>query len=103
MMSAYDTARELTTNRSLGAGFAAAREDLSDGRGLAQSLADHAALPKSALQMIVVGEESGKLTQMLIRLAEILERQSERQIDNVMTLLTPALTLLVAGFFGSFI
>jgi general secretion pathway protein F len=102
-MSAFDSARDLISNRFLSAGLAGARDDLRDGRGLAQTLADHAVLPKGALQMIAVGEESGRLHEMLTRLAESLEKQSERQIDDMMTLLTPALTLIIAGLIGAFI
>jgi general secretion pathway protein F len=50
--------------------------------------------------MIVVGEETGKLDQMLLRIAIMMERQSQRRIERLMTLLTPTLTILIAGVVG---
>jgi general secretion pathway protein F len=53
--------------------------------------------------MIAVGEETGKLSQMLLRIAIILEQQSQRRIERLMTLLTPALTIAIAGLVGMLI
>ncbi|WFU66691.1 type II secretion system F family protein [Bradyrhizobium brasilense] len=103
MIAAFRSARDVTRNRFLGAGLEATLADLRDGRGLAASLSRNVALPKVAHQMIAIGEDAGKLEHMLIRLAESLEQQTQRQIDDAMTLLTPALTLLIAGLIGSLI
>jgi general secretion pathway protein F len=53
--------------------------------------------------MIAVGEETGKLGDMLLRTAIVLEQQSQRRIERLMTLLTPALTIVIAGLIGGLI
>jgi general secretion pathway protein F len=59
--------------------------------------------PQVALRMITVGEETGKLDEMLLRTAMVLEQQSQRRIERLMTLLTPALTIGIAGLVGALI
>ena len=53
--------------------------------------------------MIGAGEETGKLGDMLLRTAIVLEQQSQRRVERLMTLLTPALTIVIAGLIGGLI
>ena len=63
-------------------------------------LSERPGIPRVALRMIMVGEETGKLDEMLLRTAFVLEQQSQRRIERLMTLLTPALTIAIAGLVG---
>ena len=55
--------------------------------------------------MMRVGEESGQLDRMLLRLADFCERDLKHAIDRLVALLVPCLTifmgLIVAGLIGS--
>ena len=103
MVAAFAAAREVVANRFLGDGLDKSLHELQDGAALAKSLTRNTALPRAALQMIGIGEEAGKLDHMLLRVADSFERQTQRQIDDLMTLLTPALTVVIAGLIGSLI
>jgi general secretion pathway protein F len=50
--------------------------------------------------MISIGEQSSKLGPMLIRAAAIHEQQIQRAVDRLVAVLTPALTLTIAGVVG---
>ena len=52
--------------------------------------------PKLALQMINVGEEMGKLDEMLVRVADAYDVEVKTTIDRLMALLVPLLTLGLA-------
>ena len=60
-------------------------------------------MPPVALRMIAIGEEAGRLDQMLLTTAATFEQQTQRTIDRFMTLLTPLLTSGIAVIVGSLI
>jgi general secretion pathway protein F len=67
------------------------------GRGLAASIQVSGLFPTGAIRLIQVGEESGHLENMLMKLAEIYETESERAIQRCLSMLTPVLTLVLGG------
>jgi general secretion pathway protein F len=64
------------------------------------ALANASALPMVVRQLVAVGEESGRLQDMLMRAAIILERQEQARTARLLAVLTPAVTVLVAGLIG---
>lgn len=103
MLAAQTSAGSVVRNRHIAAGLAAALDIVRDGRSLSRALDGRPGIAPVALRMIAVGEETGKLGQMLLRIAVILEQQSQRRIERLMTLLTPALTVAIAGLVGALI
>ncbi|MEO0412259.1 MAG: type II secretion system F family protein [Pseudomonadota bacterium] len=63
------------------------------GRGLASPLAQGDHFPQLAVQLIDVGEESGRLVPMLEKLADIYEDETRTQTARMVSLLTPIMTL----------
>jgi general secretion pathway protein F len=53
--------------------------------------------PDLAEQMIRIGEATGRLDSMLLRLADLLESEVQRTLDRSLSLLVPFLTLLLGG------
>jgi general secretion pathway protein F len=103
MLSALASARSSVRNRHVGAGIEATLEAVRDGQSLGRALSGKPGVPHVALRMITVGEETGKLDDMLLRTAMMLEQQSQRRIERVMTLLTPVLTIGIAALVGALI
>jgi type II secretory pathway component PulF len=50
--------------------------------------------------MVDVGEETGRLDEMLLRVAEIEERQMRAKTKTMISLLAPILILVVGGLVG---
>jgi general secretion pathway protein F len=71
--------------------------DVSEGVSLALSITSASALPPIAIQLIAVGEESGRLPDMLLRIATIMERQEQDRTACVLSILSPVITIGVAG------
>ncbi len=69
---------------------------LREGKGFARPLAETGLYPKLAVQMILVGEESGKLEEMLNRVAEVYDREVAMAIKRFLAVLEPALILSLA-------
>jgi general secretion pathway protein F len=100
MLPALASARSAVRNRHIGSSLEASLETVRDGQSLGRALLGRAGIPRVALRMIMVGEETGKLDEMLLRTAFVLEQQSQRRIERLMTLLTPVLTIAIAGLVG---
>ena len=75
-------------------------EETRGGSSLAAALRRLAIFPRSVVQMIAVGEETGKLDDMLLKVASIEERQMRAKIKTIISLLAPVLILVVGAVVG---
>jgi general secretion pathway protein F len=102
-LQALQAACPLVKNTHTRACLESAVADVRAGATIGTSMTKTAALPPVARQMIAVGEESGRLQEMLFRAAGILERQEQLLTARTVTVLTPALTILVSGVIAAII
>ncbi|CCE00701.1 type II secretion system F family protein [Bradyrhizobium sp. STM 3809] len=103
LIPATRSASEVVGNDHLRAGLEQAIEKVQQGTALHRALRETVALPAVALQMIAVGEEAGRLDRMLLRVAEMLEKQLQTRVDRFMAALTPAMTVGIALIIGALI
>lgn len=75
-------------------------EETRGGDSLAGPLKKLGVFPRTVVQMISVGEESGKLDEMLLKVAEIQEREMRAKTRTLISLLAPALILVVGALVG---
>lgn len=75
-------------------------EETRGGDSLAAPLRKMGVFPRTVVQMINVGEESGTLDEMLLKVAEIEERDMRAKTKTLISLLAPALILLVGAVVG---
>ena len=97
ILTALQIAKNATGNRLLTAAIGQAAESVSSGKSLAQPLAVSGHFPREVIEMIAVGEKANRLEQVLIDLADTLERRTTRQLDLLVRLLEPAMLLLMAA------
>ncbi|MDQ6973631.1 MAG: type II secretion system F family protein, partial [Mariprofundaceae bacterium] len=72
-----------------------ARECLREGGNLSDVLRQYQ-MPHLAVQLIAVGEQSGQLDSMLIRVANQYEQEISRNLKRILTIVEPALMLVMA-------
>lgn len=75
-------------------------EETRGGDSLATPLRKLGIFPRTVIQMIDVGEETGKLDEMLLKVADIEERQMRARTKTLISLLAPALILAVGALVG---
>jgi general secretion pathway protein F/type IV pilus assembly protein PilC len=97
LLSSLRIAKDATGNRVLSEAIAMAAEHVSSGKSLARPLADSKEFPQDIIEMIAVGEEANNLEQVLINIADKMERQTNRQLDLVVRLLEPVMLVVMAG------
>jgi general secretion pathway protein F len=76
---------------------------VQEGRKLTTALQEAGFLADLPLRFISIGEEASKLDDMLLHLADQSDAENIRQIERLLTLLTPVLTLLLGGMVGGLI
>ncbi len=100
LLEGLDIARNVLANRVLARDLELACEAVRSGRGLAAALADGGHLPVLAVHMVRIGEESGELDAMLLRVADTFEREAARAVQRMLAALVPLLTLALALVVG---
>lgn len=74
-----------------------AADNVSSGKTLAQPLGSCGQFPDEVVEMIAVGEEANNLEQVLIDIADNMERRTNRQLELFVRLLEPAMLLVMAA------
>ncbi|HEY6940273.1 type II secretion system inner membrane protein GspF [Dokdonella sp.] len=95
LLAGLSVARNVMTNTALAESVGAAAEDVKTGGGLGYALAQSKRFPKLALQMISVGEESGELDAMLMKVADTFDVEVKNTLDRLLAALVPATTIVM--------
>jgi general secretion pathway protein F len=105
ILSALVIVRETVDNLVLSAAIQDTEDQLRQGKNMSDALLDKGIFPKMAMQMIKMGEETGRLEEMLLRVANIYDKQLRVEIQRMLALLEPALIislgLMIAGIIVS--
>jgi general secretion pathway protein F len=103
--AALRIARGTLANRHLLEGLAAVAAAVQAGQSFSEALSRVAAFPAVAAQLARVGEETGKLDEMLLSAALVLEEETQLKIERLLSLFVPLLTVamgvIVAALIGS--
>jgi len=97
ILKSLDISRETSGNRILSEAIAKASENISSGQSLAAPLAKCEHFPLTVVEMISVAEESNTLDDVLVEIADGLERRTARRLDLVVRLLEPVMLLILAA------
>lgn len=99
--AALGLGRQTLTNTAMAEALRVAILEVRAGRSLHGALQGAAIFPQLTAQLVAVGEESGCLDDMLLHQAELFERSAARQIEGLVAVLVPVLTLGIgAGVAG---
>jgi type II secretory pathway component PulF len=102
LINALNVARRSIGNQVLVDAVSNSIERVKEGKQLGPSLADCRALfSGSVLEMISVAEESGRLDQELVRIANVTEGDLDRQLKAAVALAEPLMLFFIAGFIGT--
>ncbi|MDO9168688.1 MAG: type II secretion system F family protein [Methylobacter sp.] len=105
ILAALVIVRETVDNLVLAAAIQDTEEQLKQGKNMSDALLEKGIFPKMAMQMIKMGEETGRLEEMLLRVATIYDKQLRVSIQRMLALLEPALIitlgLMIAGIIVS--
>jgi general secretion pathway protein F len=84
-------------NRVIAAAVETAATRFKEGEGLSAPLASTGHFPSLSVQLIRIGEETGRLEEMLQELAEIYEQEVQRALERLLALLVPGITIAMGA------
>lgn len=103
--TALALAIDVLVNRHMAGILGRVAGEMKEGGGLGEPLARAGVLPELSIDFIRIGEATGRLDDMLVKLAELFEGEVQRQIERALSLLVPLITILmgmaVAGIVAS--
>ncbi len=79
------------------------RSSISEGRTIAQPLAESGIFPAMVVQMVSVGETTGALDQMLNKIADFYDEEVETAVDALTSMIEPFMIVFLGGTVGSII
>ena len=100
ILKSLEIAREATGNLALSATIRDAAQKVQSGKSLAAPLAASGQFPREVLEMITVGEQANNLENILLDVADKLERRTHRNLDVLVKLIEPALMVVMAIVIG---
>lgn len=100
LLQALEVVQDVVGNEMISRTLKEVRVGVREGQGIAGPLGRSGTFPTLALQMVSVGEETGRLDEMLMRVAEYYERDTYNQVKRLTSLLEPALILVMGVAVG---
>jgi general secretion pathway protein F len=100
LVAALNIVRETMGNAYLAEAIGNVARELKEGRGLGRPMMETGRFPMLAVHMILVGEETGRLDDMLMQVAETYDHEVEVAIRKALALLQPVMIVLMALVIG---
>ncbi len=100
ILPAFNLVKEISQNQAISRSISHVHDRLREGKGVSKSLEETAVFPPLAIHMIGVGEETGRLDEMLIKVAESYEENVRTAVRRFVSLLEPMILLIMGGVVG---
>ncbi len=97
LLEAVAISGAIISNTRIAVGVERVAGSIREGEGVAAPLLREGVLPEMAGKLIRVGEESGRLEEMLLKVADIYEHEVDNSIRRMVSVLAPGLVLLLAA------
>lgn len=73
------------------------RVSVTEGTGMTEPMKESGVFPPSVVRMVRVGEETGKIDELLLRVSDYYDMQVEYTVSNLMVLIEPMLIVVLGG------
>ncbi|HYW79579.1 MAG TPA: type II secretion system F family protein [Thermoguttaceae bacterium] len=97
LLKALEISSDSTGNRVLAGAIRESAENISGGDTLAKPLADCGLFPRPIMAMIRIAEESNNLDEVLVNVADGLDRKMAQQLDIMVRMIEPIMLLVMGG------
>ena len=100
MLDSIQIAIDATSNVVVEEEYSKSLDVIKGGKPLSEALRDRNYMLPLVYQMASIGEESGKIDEMLGKAASVYENELDEQINNISTMIEPILMVIMAGLIG---
>lgn len=97
ILEVLDTASRTVGNAVLSNALLAIKDGVKQGKSIAEPMRISGVFSPIVLQMIAVGEETGRLDDLLLKVSEYYDQQGDYMIKNLSTMIEPIFIIILAG------
>ncbi|MEO0887914.1 MAG: type II secretion system F family protein, partial [Cyanobacteria bacterium J06648_10] len=101
ILTALEIVRDTSGNQVIANAIDAAQSSIQGGGMISLALEEHDVFPVMAIQMISIGEETGELDQMLMKVADFYEDEVEQAVKALTSIMEPIMIVVLGGMVGS--
>jgi type IV pilus assembly protein PilC len=100
IINSLDIVRDRVKNRVVANAVEAIKLEISQGRMMSNLLQKEQVFPPTAIQMISIGEETGELNEVLLKVSSLYAEEVEQAIQGIKKIIEPLLIFIVGGIGG---
>ena len=97
LIKAMNIVKNIVNNRVIAKAIETSQESIVEGQSIASPLARSGVFPPMVTDMIAVGENSGQLEQMLMKVSDAYDNQIETTVSGLTSILEPVLIVFMGG------
>jgi type IV pilus assembly protein PilC len=101
MLSALDVVKDTAGNAVVAKAVERVYDEVRQGGSIAKPMSKTSVFPPMVTQMVAVGEETGKLDEMLSKVADFYDMEVENAVEALTSLLEPIMVVGIGGIVGS--
>lgn len=103
ILEALNIVAKTSGNKTIEEAIYSVRSGIEEGRTMADPLSESGIFPSMVCQMIAVGESTGALDVMLIKIADFYDEEVDQAVDNLTTLLEPVMLVFLGVVIGGLV
>ncbi len=100
LLDALEIGEAVMGNEVYGKTLEEVRINVREGASLAQPLRDSGVFPPLVTRMIAVGEQTGEMEEMLVKVADIYDQQVDTMVSTLTSLLEPVMIVIIGAIMG---
>ena len=103
ILQALNITRETAGNAAIAAAISQVHDSVKEGESIVQPLEASRAFPPMVVSMIDVGEETGKLPEMLLKIADVFDDEVDNAVAALTSMLEPIMIVFLAVIVGTIV
>jgi type IV pilus assembly protein PilC len=103
ILQALNITRETAGNAAIAAAISQVHDSVKEGESIVQPLEASRAFPPMVISMIDVGEETGKLPEMLLKIADVYDDEVDNAVAALTSMLEPLMIVFLALIVGTIV
>ena len=103
ILSVMETASKVCVNVAMQKAVDTASEDIERGEGISDSLAKHPIFPDMMIRMMSAGEQTGRIDEMMERVADHLDEEIETTLSGLTSMIEPILIVFLGVVIGGIV
>lgn len=101
ILNSLEIVRDVAGNQAIANAIEYARQQIQSGGLISIALQEQAVFPALAIQMMAIGEETGELDKMLMKVGAFYETEVEEAVKGLTSMLEPLMIVVIGGIVGS--